>query len=56
MEKFDCDARCLNAKGLACTCWCGGVNHGRDAYPHPATLRGVGTLPAKNVKVKVEAA
>lgn len=23
-----CDARCLNAKGVECTCSCGGANHG----------------------------
>jgi hypothetical protein len=24
-----CDSRCLNARGHACTCSCGGMNHGR---------------------------
>lgn len=23
-----CDAKCYNAKGLKCTCVCGGMNHG----------------------------
>jgi len=23
-----CDARCHNAKGKRCTCWCGGLYHG----------------------------
>lgn len=25
-----CDARCHNAKGTHCTCWCGGLFHGRQ--------------------------
>lgn len=32
-EVWSCDARCHNAKGLKCECWCGGVFHGKAGEP-----------------------
>ena len=34
-EDFNCDSRCLNAKGNECTCSCGGMNHGRGHVGAP---------------------
>ena len=39
-KQGSCDARCYDAKGLECSCCCGGVNHGvgfKQAYENTWT-------------------
>ena len=34
-----CDARCHDARGVTCACWCGGLFHGPNAEPARAAFR-----------------
>jgi len=45
-----CDARCHNAKGKICLCWCGGKFHGKANQP--ARDEFIETI--RNGKVKME--
>lgn len=42
-----CDARCHNAKGTKCRCWCGGKLHGGAGAANRAALAGAVNEDAK---------